>query len=229
MISNVKNLYRYIEKKENYVAPVTTEVYNTVTGEMGTVQYVPMLKTIQILLKHEDVLDFVLEMKKSNDEYIYNYCDGSVFSDNELYNNYPHSLQIVLYHDDFTVVNPLGNKTVKYKMSAFYFQFANIPLKYRSQLTDIQLLMICPATMVKTFGYASILRPVIDDLKKLEQSGIEINIHDQSYKFFGTLTMVIADNLAAHALAGHYCNFSTVKRFCRFCLLTKQDIKNTHM
>ena len=37
--------------------------------------------------------------------------------------------------------------------------------------------------------------------------------------------MVISDNLAAHALGGYFCNFSSVKRFCRFCNRTKHQIE----
>ena len=33
--------------------------------------------------------------------------------------------------------------------------------------------------------------------------------------------MVVADNWASHALGGFFCNFSTVRRFCRFCSITK--------
>ena len=36
-------------------------------------------------------------------------------------------LEIILYHDDFNVVNPLRNKTGKYKVSAFYFVLGNLP------------------------------------------------------------------------------------------------------
>ena len=36
--------------------------------------------------------------------------------------------------------------------------------------------------------------------------------------------MVVADNLAVHALGGFFCNFGTVKRFCRFCNCTKDQL-----
>ena len=37
--------------------------------------------------------------------------------------------------------------------------------------------------------------------------------------------MVISDNLAAHALGGYFCNFSTVQRFCRFCNCKKDQLQ----
>ena len=37
--------------------------------------------------------------------------------------------------------------------------------------------------------------------------------------------MVAADNLAAHALGGFFCNFSTVQHFCRFCNCSQENLK----
>ena len=34
------------------------------------------------------------------------------------------------------------------------------------------------------------------------------------------------DNLAAHAIGGFYCNFSTVKRFCRFCIAVRTSLND---
>ena len=44
------------------------------------------------------------------------------------------------------------------------------------------------------------------------------------HRLKGTVTMVIADNLAAHALGGFFCNFSTIQRFCRFCNCRKSQL-----
>ena len=143
-----------------------------------------------------------------------------------------------MYHDDFNIVNSLGNKTQKYKISAFYFAIGNFANKYKSRLKDIQLCILSPATSVNNYGYEKILRPLLDDLLKLETEGIKISFKGVCHKFCGILSMVIADNLAAHALDGFFCNFSTVQKFCRFCscyknlpvenfiLRTKEQYKN---
>ena len=41
----------------------------------------------------------------------------------------------------------------------------------------------------------------------------------------GMLTMVVADNLAAHALGVFFCNFTTVQRFYRFCNCSHENLK----
>ena len=134
--------------------------------------------------------------------------ENALFTSNEPY------LQLIIYHDDFNVVNPLGNKVVQYKSSTFYFVLGNIPRKSRSSLCDINLVMIFPAALISKYGYQLILQPFLEDLEKLETSGIKVVAEGRSTIFRGTLYMVIADNLAAQALGGFFCNFSTVKHFC---------------
>ena len=115
---------------------------------------------------------------------------------------------------------------MKYKSSAFYFVPGNIPSKLRSSLCDINLVMIFPATLISKYGYQLILQPFIEDLEKLESSGIKVVVEGRSTIFCGTLSMVIADNLAVHAQGGFFCNFSTVNHFCRYCDFSKVMLGN---
>ena len=78
-----------------------------------------------------------------------------------------------------------------------------------------------PSALVQKYGYKEILQPVLDDILTLETTGIEIKLASQEHTFLGTVSI---DNLAAHALAGFYCNFSTVARFCRFCNCTRDQL-----
>ena len=57
-------------------------------------------------------------------------------------------------------------------------------------------------------------------------SGIKVVVEGRSTIFTGTLSMVIADNLAAHALGGSFCNLSTVNHFCRYCDFSKVMLSN---
>ena len=113
------------------------------------------------------------------------FCDGEVFKNNNLFSTLQNCLEIILYHDDFGTVNPLGNKVSKYKISAFYFLIGNIPSKFRSRLNDISLLLISLASIIQKYGHSQILQPCLDDLCKLETMGIKVNFENNTYLFKG--------------------------------------------
>ena len=183
-----------------------------------TIQYIPLYKTLNVLLSREDVLSEVTRSHRT-------YHDRTAFKFNFLLNSEKKTLEIVLYHHDFGIVNPLANKTVKYKTSGFYFVLRNLPPQYRSCQKDIHLAIMCYSKLISKYGYQEILRPLLDDLRKLETERIYIKFDNFVYQFCKTLTMVVADNLAAHALGGFFCNFRTVLRFCRFCNCNKENLK----
>ena len=62
---------------------------------------------MNVLLSHEVALSEVLKSQEvtEDDNVLKTYHDGSAFKSN--------SLLIFLHHDDFGIVNPLGNQTVK--------------------------------------------------------------------------------------------------------------------
>ena len=51
----------------------------------------------------------------------------------------------------------------------------------------------------------------------LETKGISVKNENVVHHFQNSISMVVADNLAAHALGSYFYNFSTVSKFCRFC------------
>ena len=118
----------------------------------------------------------------------------------------------------------LGNSIVKYKVSAFCFSIGNIPVKNGLSLNDRNLLLLSASASVQKYGYKKILKPVLDIIMTLETTGIEIKLGGQEHTFFGFVSMVVADDLAGHALTRFYYNFSTVARYCRFCNCTRDHL-----
>ena len=59
----------------------------------------------------------------------------------------------------------------------------------------------------------------------METTGTEKTFEGRTHIFRGTITMVVAGNLASHALGGFFCDFSTVKKFYHFCNVSKQGLK----
>ena len=99
------------------------------------------------------------------------------------------------------------------------------PAKYRSRLTPIHLVSLVPARLIGKYGYEKVLEPLIKDLKTLETQGLDIGFEGKKLHFHGTLSMVVCDNLAAHALGGYFCSFSTAQCFCRFCNCKKDQLQ----
>ena len=128
-----------------------------------------------MLLEHEHVLGSVLDQgnDKERNGRLRTFKDGTAYRRNELFPLDKNSSQLVLYHD-FGSVNPLGNKISKYKESAFYFTLGNIPAKYRSRLNNKNLVLLSPFALVQRYGYQDILLPLLDDIKILVTSRLQI-------------------------------------------------------
>ena len=107
--SGRKALSDYVKKKSEYVEPreikLDPEIY----------QYVPIHNTLEVVLKHEDMLGEVLNDHSSSDGRISNFCHGTNYKENKLFSVDKNALQIVLYHDDFNV----ANLSIRFLLSIF--------------------------------------------------------------------------------------------------------------
>lgn len=103
----------------------------------------------------------------------------------------------------------------------YYFTVVNSV--NRSSLSAIHLVMVAHASDVKEYGHAVVLKPFIDDLKRLE-SGLHIHINNVSQAVYGTVVHLPGDNLAANETQGFVCSFSA-NHFCRFCKLSSKETK----
>lgn len=104
-----KKLGRYVRQSQDFISPDEYVLGEGSNGKPETVQYIPILDTLECFLKHEDVLGHVFCNRNSLDNIVRDVCDGKNVKD-FFFNENPHGLQILLYHDDFVVSNPLGNK-----------------------------------------------------------------------------------------------------------------------
>ena len=57
----------------------------------------------------------------------------------------------------------------------FYYLLGNIRPRYRSQLKAIQLIAVVNASIIESNGVDAVLTPLVDDIKKLEKVGVELN------------------------------------------------------
>lgn len=221
---NTSHMNSYAKVNFDFIEPVEYVLGRNRNGKVKSFQYVSIIQTLQALLKRDEVFAYVIQ-EHQNNGVIEDFCDGSIYKNHTLFSQPNPTIQIQLYNDDFTVANPIGNKVKQLKFSAFYLVLGNIEPKFRSQLSTIQLALICPSAIVHEYGMSQVMAPLIHDLKHLESVGINIDRDGHMYNFRGTLSMVVADNLAAHGIGGFQESFNT-DRLCRFCMVTKNDVKN---
>lgn len=192
-----------------------------------TFQYVPILKSLQQLLKQKDLLNKVVDnhagQQSVNEEQYRSYRDGHHFLNNDFLSGEELRISLCLYVDDFEICNPLGTSRKKHKLCTVYWILGNLPPGCHSSLSSIYLVLLCKSDDVKTFGYQKIFQPLLHDLVTLEQQGVFIDHLGTFIK--GTVQCVVADNLGAHGLAGFVESFSG-DYFCRFCTATRSEIQS---
>ena len=114
-----------------------------------TMVYIPILQSIEQLLSNSRIFGLVTNTSKQYREgAIYDVVDGNCFKSNPLFKVHINVLQLILYHDEVEVFNPMGSHIGKYKISWCYYTLANIDPKFRSKLCAIRLLAIVKAKYV---------------------------------------------------------------------------------
>jgi hypothetical protein len=188
---------------------------------------VSLIAQLEALLQKEDVYNQVFSDKTrlGRTGFLCRYEDGTSFRENQLFIQHPHALQIHLYLDEVQLCDALGSKVFNNKLVFVYFTIGNLEMRCRSTFNQIHLLSIFFNHQVDKFGMNVLLKPIVDELKKLEQ-GIVIVIKRVPHTIFGTLAILTADNLASHAVGGFKIGFSKGFRKCRYCLGTDFEIQN---
>lgn len=199
-------LNKYARKNFGFVPPVQYDLDRN--SKHRKYQYIPIFQTLEKRLGHDDVFSYIVNNHISDDNVLRDFCDGDLFRNNELFGSDHTALQIILYFEEFTASNPIGNKVKNFKIGAFYMTLGNITPKYRAQLYTIQLVALCMSSLLKSHGFKDVLQPLIYDLKLLENEGFTITKSDGEHKFYGSLSVVTADNLGAHGIGGFLESFS---------------------
>ena len=225
--STQASLERYVSGHSDFVQPVEYILGQNAKGDDETMQYVPIIETLQALLRKDDVFAEVYNGHFSQDETLQDYCDGTHFKDNALFSSKNMALQIQFYFDEFCIGNPLGSKVKQMKLAGFYYVVGNISPQYRSKLHVIQLVSLCMASHIKTYGMTAILAPLLRDVQKLETEGICVKKDDVEFTLFGTISFMSADNLASHFIGGYQTHFHH-GRVCRNCNVTSQTLKDNY-
>lgn len=213
---------QFYKQNFNFVEPISLHLGLDNNNVERYFEYVPIIKSIEELLKDPGVKHQFDHPIPSCDDVLRDFMDGNVAKKNILFIELPNTMKLILYQDAFEVVNPLGSAKRKHKILAVYFTLGNIYPQYRSKIDQLQLVLLVRELDFKYFGQDAVFRPLINDLKKIETIGLLV----ENEYVRGTITMFLGDNLGSHAIGGFVENFSCLRvHVCRFCLITLEDIK----
>ena len=99
-------------------------------------------------------------VKKEHDENVfYDIYDGMLYKNDAYFSRKDHTLELIIYHDDLEVCNPLGSKAGKHKTDTFYYTLGNAYPKFRSKQCAIRLLVMCNRKLSKSMVLTRFLRP----------------------------------------------------------------------
>ena len=96
--------------------------------------------------------------------------------------------------------------------------------KYCSQLKHIQIALLVRYVYIKKFGLDVILKPLLDDHKKLSSEGLTIIVNGIKKHVFGAVVAILGDNLSSHMIGGFTMSFGA-GRICRYCMATHSEMK----
>lgn len=224
-ISSEWMLQQYCTEELGYISPLQLEM----NGENpdAHLQYIPLLALLQKLAKNEDIWAMLnSQPAEKNEDILEDYTDGEQCKTHPLLCNH-NSIRLHFYVDEFEIVNPLGAKRGKHKLTAVYFKLGNLHHRYTSKVEHIYLSILVKHKFIHkdASNYDDVFRPLIEDIMALETDGVLLECNGESKQFVGTIATVSADNLSAHAVAGISRNFSH-GRLCRFCMATREDVRS---
>lgn len=161
---------------------------------------------------HPEILDLYFNSSNNNCEHedeIKSYNNSLNFKSMDLFTLNLNSLQLVFFIDGYSNCNPLGDGRNLYKTTGVYFRIGNLPRQYQSVDYFTQLALLFYDSQLKYYGYDVIMKPLIEDLKILEETGIEIVYNDQNIVIKGTISYICSDNLAGNSIGGYIESFGS--------------------
>lgn len=184
-----------------------------------TFQYIPLIDNLRCIMQNKEICTELMKPHARDDEYLSDFCDGTLFKGHSLFKEDPTALQIIAYFDEVEICNPLGSYRGVHKLALFYFVLGNLHPKLRSTLKSIQLIAAVTYPNLQQYGFEKVLQPFIKDANTLS-NGVHMNINGEEKLVRGAVFVMLADTLAAHAIGGFKVGVGFSYRKCRDCLAT---------
>lgn len=190
--------------------------------------FISPLKGVQLLFEDETFLAALDKNKRSrglvssdDDEVIEEITDGQIVQNLPYRLRYPCSYVGLLYSDGVEITSPLAAGKGRHKILQMFWTIADLPKRFRSQVDQIQICIIVRDQILKKYGYAEIYKPLLQELKLLE-NGIIVEKPFRR-KIRVCFPFHLGDNLESHSLGGFSVCFSS-KDICRTCHIQYNEL-----
>jgi len=189
-----------------------------------TFEYVSIIDSLKILLKNEEVRTHVMNPPGQMDGHLASFRDGDLYKNHPVFSRVNCGLEIILYSDEFEVVNPLGPHKKKHKLMAFYFTLGNLHQRCKSQMSAMFLVLLCKSSSVQKHGLSAIAAVINQEISILENDGIVVDGFPST--IHGAVAFISGDNLNSNFIGGFNTSFSpNVTYVCRFCLTSNLEMR----
>jgi hypothetical protein len=143
----------------------------------------PFLDSIRSFILSYGVSNFFTSAHLSEADGVYaDKFDGSTYRNNAFLKR-SRKIETLLCQDAFELCICIGSARRNFKLLGIYMAFGNIPKHLQFKSESIIPVALCRNKFVSEFGMESVIKPLIEDIKILEQHGIGIG----SGTFFGTV------------------------------------------
>lgn len=181
-VFNLETSYQkqhYLEQSGHFIKPRQISLgieyhprYNPNSGHVeqvpkhGTFQYVQLHEPLKAVLENKGFMRKILGHCVSDADTMRDFHDG-LFCRDMLFSD-PSNISLLLYVDECEIANPLGSKAGLHKIGVIYCTVLILSPRFRSSLCNCFLVSLFNAGDVKTYGYDSILQPLVNGIQLLE-------------------------------------------------------------
>lgn len=188
---------------------------------------IPFLPSLRNLLQNEEIRRIIeTQINDDDDDLLKTVLNGSFYKENIFFRENKNAIAIIAHYDELGIANPLGSSAKKEKLGMFYWTIANLPPNYRSTTDTCQLLAIAKSSYLKKHGIETILKPFVDDIRKLQTEGISIRIGNVEHNYKGSLLFCAGDTPASAEIGGFKQSVSAY-RPCRTCMTNQNQWRTT--
>jgi hypothetical protein len=236
-VNTEHKLFKQLTSRGYYVPPIKMILQSTLQTEFSkglpkaktkvkTATLIPLSKVFQRIFEMPGTLSKIrAHLQQLADSSVFTNFMQSEFWKKKIQNiEADVVLPVFFYFDDFGVDNPVGPKRKAHSIGGIYLKLPFLPIEIESKLDNI-FSMYFIESIDKSLGNAKIFAPVIEELKKMEERGIDVTIDGESLTIKFVIGLVIGDNLGLNDILGFTRSFSA-NYPCRICKIKSDALRS---